>query len=785
MLKEIFIDINGRSSDSIMATESDNNSDAYKIVLTENNRRVNLTDKTINMVYILNGSKDGEIVELNITNSSEGEITLIITDVLTKKEGNYTCQIVILGEDNYRKHTNYFTLSIKENLFNKISGEIIESPNIDILQELVKKSEFLNAQLENKNDVAESLNANLNKNISAADPLNNSLSEKISEAAAKKTELESSIIKTKEFIDGLDGSQNIPQIRLDVTDIQNGLKSNQALEYTGSSIAAENTLEGRTEGMRIKGKTLLNIHSKSNYSFATSIPQENYTLSEGQNFCEVTIKKYPSSSYYYINAGTINFDLLKPNQKYTLLAKATDGLYPSVMTGGYEFPLTSGGTSFKNGVATMTTNNLVNGSKGQILYISLKGGATYKQEIRDVMIFEGDLSIIPDNYFEGLKSFGEAEQEGDKYKISILSCGKNLFNCNLLTPSSDQITNFKIDGSIISGNFNRQYNSTKSVEFAVTTKVKVLIKAYLKGCRLIINKCWLENGEFRSIIDTNNWSNNEAQELLGSRIVYIDKNSSLKVENPHQSAHSFSARDLICYKVDGTENESYLPYRQDKKDILIKEPLRSVNDVKDVMYEDNGQVKVNRKVGKYTFTGDERWTLGTQSSGWGEFDDTLVFYLDPFKAKTNTRFICDKFAYKNVVNINEVGIYNNVWGNKPHPVIRIKKSELSTPDLEGFKSWLKANPTTIVYQLATPVTEIVENCIDIDLDTYQEKTYFNILNSLPGTLDFKVPSNIGSLVQSNAKEINNINEFINNFILKALLEMNKDLAAIKIKNGLN
>ncbi|MGU8478829.1 BppU family phage baseplate upper protein, partial [Clostridium perfringens] len=117
--------------------------------------------------------------------------------------------------------------------------------------------------------------------------------------------------------------------------------------------------------------------------------------------------------------------------------------------------------------------------------------------------------------------------------------------------------------------------------------------------------------------------------------------------------------------------------------------------------------------------------------------------------------------------------------------IQISKSKLSNPTIEGFKAWLKANPTTIVYQLATPVTEIVENCVDIDLDTYQEKTYFNILNSLPGTLDFKVPSNIGSLVQSNAKEINNINEFINNFILKALLEMNKDLATIKIKNGLN
>ena len=117
--------------------------------------------------------------------------------------------------------------------------------------------------------------------------------------------------------------------------------------------------------------------------------------------------------------------------------------------------------------------------------------------------------------------------------------------------------------------------------------------------------------------------------------------------------------------------------------------------------------------------------------------------------------------------------------------IKILKSKLSTQDTEGFKAWLKANQTVIYFVRAIPVTEIVENCVDIDLDTFQDKTYFNILNSLPGTLDFKVPSNIGSVVQNMAKEVNNIWDVINNLLVPSIVKANGNLAMLKLNNNLN
>ncbi|MDU7067838.1 MAG: hypothetical protein E6343_07675, partial [Clostridium perfringens] len=115
-----------------------------------------------------------------------------------------------------------------------------------------------------------SLNSELVRNVEEAKVANNNLEASNQEAVSKNTELQASLKKTKEFIEGLDGSQNIPQIRLDVTELQNGLKSNQSLSYEGSSISANDTLEGRTEGMRIKGRT---IYKKSDGAYTDTLEE--------------------------------------------------------------------------------------------------------------------------------------------------------------------------------------------------------------------------------------------------------------------------------------------------------------------------------------------------------------------------------------------------------------------------------------------------------------------------------------------------------------------------------
>ncbi|MDH2475966.1 BppU family phage baseplate upper protein [Clostridium perfringens] len=616
-MKEIFIDINGRSNDFITATESDNNSVAYKIVLTENDRRVNLTDKTINMAYVLNGSNDGEILELNITNPTEGEIILIITDILTRKEGNYTCQIVILGEENYRKHTNYFNLSIRENLFNKISGEIIESPSIGVLQGLVKKAEFLNTQLENNNNLAETLNSSLSENINLADPLNNSLNEKITEAITTDEKLNISIEEAREFINGLDDSKNIPQLRLDVTKLQNNLKTNQLLEYEGNNIVADNTLESRTESLKIKGITLLN-YARANTPVLIStgyrIPIDYLGLENGETY-SFYVTYLPEGATWSVNNPAIDTAFTSEKLKVKTLIKPFDNKFKSIS-------------------------------------IKCSGITLEEAKKTKLIVLKGDWSNkeIPE-YFEGILNMGEQEKEQDKYKVIFSS--------------------------------------------------------------------------------------------------------------------SNSTGDLV-----------------DRKTILIDTPLMGLDNYQDTILEENGVVNLSKIIDNYSCTGNEEIVDTTSTDETSGINKYKVFKLTPSKSIYNIKVLNNLFPTVTFntdfqrmdgegLAVTGVGVY-----------IKILKSKLSTQNVEGFKAWLKVNTLTIYYALESPVITKIPKLIDIDLNTYNEATTFKIENTIKGTLDFKVPSNLASIVQNNTKEINNLYILIN-LLVTGLLDTKKGLALLKIINNLN
>ncbi len=209
--------------------------------------------------------------------------------------------------------------------------------------------------------------------------------------------------------------------------------------------------------------------------------------------------------------------------------------------------------------------------------------------------------------------------------------------------------------------------------------------------------------------------------------------------------------------------------KQDKKDILIKEPLRE----NDILYEDNEQVKVYRPMKQYTFTGDENF------QEINVYGDVVRIDFACSDIKPSGYIISNNFE-KGVIGKENLECIN-IHANSKYVQFQIKLNKLNSPYVEGFKAWLKSNPTTIVYQLDTPTVEIVENCVDIDLDTYQEKTYFSISNSLQGTLDFKVPSNIASIVQANSKAINEIYDLIDKLILPNILQNTTDIEILKLE----
>lgn len=138
-MKEIIINIDSYNENSIKTIEGDNLSEVYKIYICKNKRRVNLTNKIAIMAYVNEyGSKKSNILALNITNASQGEIELPITNVISNENGVYACQIAIYGENNSLEQTAPFSLIVENNIFSKISNTAINSSDFHILSEAIK-----------------------------------------------------------------------------------------------------------------------------------------------------------------------------------------------------------------------------------------------------------------------------------------------------------------------------------------------------------------------------------------------------------------------------------------------------------------------------------------------------------------------------------------------------------------------------------------------------------------------------------------------------------------------
>ncbi|MDU7726732.1 MAG: GDSL-type esterase/lipase family protein [Clostridium perfringens] len=168
-MKEIIINVDSYNENSIKTIEGDNLSEVYKIYILKNKRRIDLTNKIAIMAYVNEyGNKKSNILALNITNASQGEIELPITNVISSENGVYACQIAIYGENNSLEQTAPFSLIVENNIFSKISNSAINSSDFHILSEAIKTTNSYAKKLKEGTEnielqYAKKLNEKMNK----------------------------------------------------------------------------------------------------------------------------------------------------------------------------------------------------------------------------------------------------------------------------------------------------------------------------------------------------------------------------------------------------------------------------------------------------------------------------------------------------------------------------------------------------------------------------------------------------------------------------------------------
>ena len=207
----------------------------------------------------------------------------------------------------------------------------------------------------------------------------------------------------------------------------------------------------------------------------------------------------------------------------------------------------------------------------------------------------------------------------------------------------------------------------------------------------------------------------------------ITKNTIILDEDVYQVNNILSGD--IEYQLEiGSTATSYEPYQSSILTVNEDVELRGVGEVKDELNLLTGEL--TQRIGEIVLDGSENWYLNTSK------ENTIRFQVQIHIKYTGDNTI-DSYE-KRVLSSQFPTVRNIEWSNDVEKIesdykgrlgVRILKSKLSTPDINGFKSYLQANPLLVQYELATHVIKTVDLTI-----TNQDGETLNKLKPIEGTM---------------------------------------------------
>lgn len=466
---------------------------------------------------------------------------------------------------------------------------------------------------------------------------------------------------------------------------------------------------------------------------------------EGQTLNNImTDYKIESLLEYFFpndNEDVAKVSMIKPNSIYTLIYKAryqqdgdvgnvlihmTDNLDESISTNQ---SLTN---SYSKYVFKFTTPSIIS-------HFVLRSNGHYFY-IKDCILLEGDWTNkeIP-QYFEGMKSVGQDDTNG--HGIELVSQNKNLIK--ELDTFSGVVSGVGVshEGDVITlngtstngGDFNYtpfQYEITLKKNTTYTLKFHELSGD--SNYKEFAYKLITYNGE-------NRWlsaSNGIAIINTGTDIQKISR-IRLHINNAGVMFNNWKVKVQL---EENTVATTYTPYAQNSLSIPLSEPLRGLpNGVKDGFVKKEGKWYVERNYGKVVLNGSENGWEGMYIKVDSDSMKTLGFYTtinfinrnkgyDELNYVINNKFIVQLHTKQfDTSQLLDSEFLSTTADGRI--AIRLLKTKLSSLDITGFKQWLSQNPTTVIYQLATPTYEPLN--LSSELTTYLEQTHISNNSLIP------------------------------------------------------
>lgn len=192
---------------------------------------------------------------------------------------------------------------------------------------------------------------------------------------------------------------------------------------------------------------------------------------------------------------------------------------------------------------------------------------------------------------------------------------------------------------------------------------------------------------------------------------------------------------------EGTQATPYESYKESKQELYLDEPLYKDNE----LCVHNGQLGYWKNRERIVLDGSDDETITDIGAVKNE---TTEFRCGRLANPHNTiNMICDKFKYSDGLWGETTEGFFGFENSKYAIDFRISNFRLSTIDAKGFREWLQANPTTVIYELTEPIfVPILENTPQWILNCFNECTLSIDSNITATSMSATYSGNVVSVV---------------------------------------
>lgn len=314
----------------------------------------------------------------------------------------------------------------------------------------------------------------------------------------------------------------------------------------------------------------------------------------------------------------------------------------------------------------------------------------------------------------------------NKYVLQVKSVNKNIIKNNVTsqTISGVTVTKNEIDGSIT-------VNGTATAHISLILDDNVSLKsgnAYkLSGCpsggtntTYFLDICRV--GVATYLIDIGNGFHYDCKADMQGLSARLRINSGTTVNN-------LTFKPMLRYS--GTD-DTYEPHKEHISTILLNEPLRAVNDVKDVIEYVNDGYKVRRKIVTRVLNGTEGFYANGSSNGLYRYDVSI--------SNTSGKLFSAICSHFRMSNESEFGKITDVCF-AVHPTNSTFCFWTNFATVDEFKAWLTSNPITVQYEAANEVIEeIADQTPFYNIPTYDGGTTISTTDRLQPQIEVEYPT---------------------------------------------